>query len=195
MEFYHAEETNRLRRAIGWIVDLVVVIAMAWYFVYSFGYQVRIGGSSMSPALSSGDIVLVNRLSYDFGEPDRFDIAVFLRENAAPGVKRIIGLPGETVQIISGRIHIDGSPLSGAEGLDAVGIAGLAKDPVKLGSDEYFVLGDNRESSEDSRFAGVGNVKRKQLLGKVWLKLSPSLKPSLIAKAPEDENETARRFS
>lgn len=180
MEFYQVEETNMLRQVIKWIVDIIVVISLAWFAVYGFGTQVRIVGQSMMPELKEEDVVLMNRLVYDFGDPDRFDVVVFDREDRKSNVKRVIGLPGETVQIKSGYLYIDGVRLEAEDNLDQVALAGLAENPVTLGEDEYFLLGDNRDGSEDSRFANIGNVKRKQIQGKIWLRLMPLIDLELI---------------
>ena len=180
MEFYQVEETNMLRQVIKWIVDIIVVISMAWFAVYGFGTQVRIVGQSMMPELKEEDVVLMNRLVYDFGDPDRFDVVVFDREDRKSNVKRVIGLSGETVQIKSGYLYIDGVRLEAEDNLDQVALAGLAENPVTLGEDEYFLLGDNRDGSEDSRFANIGNVKRKQIQGKIWLRLMPLIDLELI---------------
>ena len=174
MEFYVNEEPGLLRRIAAWVTDIIVVIAFACFTVYAFGTQIPVTGSSMQPVLKDGDVVLMNRLLYDFTSPERGDIVVFQREDQKLNVKRVIGLPGETVQIQNGRIYIDGSLLSGEEDT-FVASAGLAESPVLLGEDEYFLLGDNRDSSEDSRFANVGNVKRGQIAGKAWLKVFPML--------------------
>ena len=179
MEFYQ-EETNKLRRMIVWLVDIIVVISLAWFVVYGFGTQIRITGQSMTPELRSEDVVLMNRLSYDLGSPKRFDVVVFEREDKKPNVKRVIGLPGETVQIKNGQIYIDDKPLEAAKGLGQVSLAGLAENPVVLEEDEYFLLGDNRDSSEDSRFVKIGNVKRRQIRGKVWLRLIPFIDFKLV---------------
>lgn len=173
MEFYQEPEENRLHTIINWIVDIIVVIAFASFLVFVLGSRVEVTGSSMNPVLNSGDVVLMDRLSYDFGEPERFDIAVFSVGDSGYNLKRIIGLPGETVQIKNNRIYIDGALLTAEASIATVTIAGAAEYPIELGADEYFLLGDNRESSEDSRFAGVGNVKREQIEGKAWLKFQP----------------------
>ena len=112
--------------------------------------------------------------------PRHFDIVVFKREDGRKNVKRVIGLPGETVQIKNGLVYIDGSPLKAPEGLDLVSLAGRAESPILLSEDEYFLLGDNRDSSEDSRFSNVGNVKENQILGRVWLRFLPLLKLDFI---------------
>ena len=179
MEFYQ-EETNKLRRMIVWLVDIIVVISLAWFVVYGFGTQIRITGQSMTPELRSEDVVLMNRLSYDMGSPKRFDVVVFEREEKKPNVKRVIGLPGETVQIKNGQIYIDDKPLEADKGLGQVSLAGLAENPVVLEEDEYFLLGDNRDSSEDSRFVKIGNVKRRQIRGKFWLRLIPFIDFKLV---------------
>ena len=165
---------------IVWLVDIIVVISLAWFVVYGFGTQIRITGQSMTPELRSEDVVLMNRLSYDLGSPKRFDVVVFEREDKKPNVKRVIGLPGETVQIKNGQIYIDDKPLEADKGLGQVSLAGLAENPVVLEEDEYFLLGDNRHSSEDSRFVKIGNVKRRQIRGKVWFRLIPFIDFKLV---------------
>lgn len=172
MEFYQ-EENNTLRKVVNWVVDIVVVISLAWFVVYAFGTQVQIAGQSMTPGLNSGDVVLMDRLAYDLGNPARFDVVVFQREDKKANVKRVIGLPGETVQIVAGDVFIDGTRLEMPEELSGVSLAGLADSPILLEDDEYFLLGDNRDSSEDSRFANIGNVKRSQIQGKIWFRLLP----------------------
>lgn len=180
MEFYQVEETNLLRQVICWIVDIVVVISLAWFVGYGFGTQVRVMGQSMAPRLRGDDVVLMDRLTYDFKDPARFDIVVFEREDHKSNVKRVIGLPGEVVQVIDGLIYIDGKPLLAGQGLDEVVLAGIAENPVTLGEDEYFLLGDNRDQSEDSRFVNIGNVKRDQIQGKIWLRLLPLVDIGLV---------------
>ena len=181
MEFYQEPEENRLQTIISWIVDIIVAIAFAIFCVYAVGSRVDVTGNSMSPTLNSGDVVLMNRLSYDLGNPKRFDIAVFSDGDTGKwNIKRIIGLPGETVQIKNNQVYIDGKPLEADDAYVSVSIAGAAEYPIELGEDEYFLLGDNRDSSEDSRFAGIGNVKTSQLIGKVWLKFQPISEIGLI---------------
>lgn len=173
MDFYQENEQNRLQRIVHWIVDIAVVIALACYLVYGFGERMEVNGGSMKPTLNSGDVVLIDRLAYDLGTPKRFDVVIFSRGDSGLNMKRIIGLPGETVQIKDNKIYINGEILNAEGFLSTATIAGIAEYPVELSEDEYFLLGDNRESSEDSRFQSIGNVKRDQLVGKAWLRIQP----------------------
>lgn len=181
-DFYEEEEKNMLRQIVGWLKDIVLVISLALFFVYAFGTQVTMVGQSMSPFLESDNVMLMNRLSYRFSDPERFDVVAFDKGDGKLNVKRIVGLPGETVQIKEGRIYIEDSLLETPKELESVPFAGLAEHPVELGDDEYFLLGDNRTLSEDSRFADVGNVERAQLKGKVWLKIFPLIELKLIVE-------------
>ncbi len=191
MEFYREDGTSRVRGIVCWITDIIVVVAMACYTVYAFGNLVVVSGNSMSPLLNSDDIVLMNQLKLDLGKPERFDVVVFEREDQKRNIKRIIGLPGETVQIQDGQVLINGQVLEEkgitmevdgemVKAQKKIALAGLAENPVVLGADEYFLLGDNRDSSEDSRFANVGNVKESQIIGKVWFRIHPTLNMGII---------------
>lgn len=169
-------QPHLLRRIIYWITDIVVVITLAVFVVLFFCQRVTVAGHSMEPTLEAGNVVLIDQVKYRFTSPERFDIVVFEKENSSTSktyMKRVIGLPGETVQIINEIIYIDGAPLEAAAGLQQVTLYGLAENPITLGENEYFVLGDNRESSEDSRFANIGNVKQSEIKGVVWLRISP----------------------
>lgn len=165
-----------LIRTIGiWAFKIILVCLLALVIVFYFGRQVKNSGDSMRPAVLDGDIVLVNRMIYDASKPKRGDIIVFKpngNENARSYIKRIIGLPGETVQIKDGEIYIDGEKLEEKYETTAIEDAGTASEEITLDGDEYFVLGDNRRNSEDSRMADIGNVKRSEIEGKAWFVLS-----------------------
>lgn len=191
MEFYREDRASRVRGIASWITDIIVVVALACYTVYAFGNQVVVVGNSMSPLLNPDDIVLMNQIKLDLGKPERFDVVVFKREDQKMNIKRIIGLPGETVQIQDGQVLINGQVLEEekvktevdgemVEVEKKIALAGLAENPVVLGEDEYFLLGDNRDSSEDSRFANVGSVKEAQIIGKVWFRIYPTLNMGMI---------------
>lgn len=172
---YQEEKSSRVRLVVNWIVDVIVVISIAWFVVFAMGRQIVVSGQSMEPELSQGEVVLMNRIIYHLRKPERFDIVAFEKEGETGKyyIKRIIGMPGETVQIRDGLVYVNDRALEAEDGLKRAALAGLAEYPVMLGEDEYFLLGDNRESSEDSRFVNVGNVKMQQIRGIVWFRIRP----------------------
>jgi signal peptidase I len=172
---YQEEKSSRVRLIVNWIVDVIVVLSIAWFVVFAMGRQLVVSGQSMEPELSQGEVVLMNRIIYHLRKPERFDIVAFEKESEKGKyyMKRIIGMPGETVQIKDGLVYIDDRLLEAEDGLQRAALAGLAEHPITLGEDEYFLLGDNRESSEDSRFVNVGNVKEEQIGGIVWFRIRP----------------------
>lgn len=160
----------------GWAFQIVVVILFAYVIVFFFGQSRTNIGQSMDTTLSGGDVVLLNEAAYRFRGPKRNDVIAFKpkgSESSYSYIKRVIALPGETVQIKDGMIYINDSVYLEDQDYPEIENAGIAENPITLGTDEYFVLGDNRNSSEDSRFADIGNVNRKDIEGKVWLVVSP----------------------
>ena len=129
----------------------------------------------MEPALKDGDILLVDKVSYRWKKPERYDVIVFSYhyQKGRYYTKRIIGLPGETVQIQDGAVWINGKQLTDDISAEPIQKAGRAEAAITLGEDEYFVLGDNRNNSEDSRYADIGNVKKRSIQGKVWFSVAP----------------------
>lgn len=169
--------------ALKWTLQILVVCTFAFVFVWYFGQRISNIGDSMNPVLKNGDVVLVNRIIYDASSPKRGDIIVFKpngNENLHSYVKRIVGLPGETVQIKEGAVYIDGKKLTEKYKTSGLEEAGLAAEEIALGGNEFFVLGDNRESSEDSRMADIGNVKRSEIEGKAWFIMTPGKRFGLI---------------
>ena len=165
-----------LKPVAVWTGKIAIVCLFAFVFVWYFGQRVAVVGDSMSPILGNGDVTLVNRIVYDATAPKRGDIIVFKpkgNENSHYYIKRIIGLPGETVQILEGEIYIDGEKLEEDYGISEITDPGIAAEEIELAGDEFFVLGDDRENSEDSRMADVGAVKRSYIYGKVWFIVSP----------------------
>ena len=160
----------------SWTFQIVLVIMLAYVLVLFFGQKRITVGQSMDPLLSGGDEVLINTIAYQLQGPAREDIVSFKpggNESSRSSIKRVIGLPGETVQIVDGQIYIDEELLRESSDFPLITNPGIASSPVTLGEGEYFVLGDNRNNSEDSRFAEVGTVEESSIEGKVWFVLNP----------------------
>ncbi|MBO4669836.1 MAG: signal peptidase I [Lachnospiraceae bacterium] len=180
-DYSHAARREKLisiiRSVLLWILAVGGAVALA-YFLVHFGLAKTTVDASMSPTLDDGDRILVDRIRYKITKPKRNDIIVFCqdsnpdRKDAFYNVKRIVGLPGETIQIKNGGVFINGEEMTEVINADRMMIAGLATYEVKLGDDEYFVLGDSRNSSEDSRYASIGNVKRSEIIGYAWIRLN-----------------------
>ncbi|MCD8109291.1 MAG: signal peptidase I [Clostridiales bacterium] len=151
-------------------IKILIALFLAFVVVYSVGMKVTVSGNSMESIISDGDRVLVNRLVYSLSEPKAGDIIVFLpngNEKSHYYVKRVVAVPGDTVYISDGVLYVNGE-MYDDEDTEAIVNAGLAEEEITIGEDEYFVLGDNRNSSEDSRYANIGNIKMEYIVGKAW---------------------------
>ena len=176
------EKKSTGRSLIGWLLYLLVIIGLAYLIVTFVGQRTKVSGPSMQNTLHNGDNLIVDKLSYRFHDPERYDIIVFpikFEENTFY-IKRIIGLPGETVQVIDGYMYINGKKLDEHYGAEVMEDPGIAAEPIKLGDDEYFVLGDNRNHSSDSRVASVGVLTRDMLIGRAWVRIYPFNKIGVI---------------
>lgn len=164
------------RRIGGAVLYTAVVLGLTFLVLRYVGQRTTVSGWSMYPTLEDGDSLLVDKLSYRFRDPKRYDIIVFpyqYKEHTYY-IKRIIGLPGETVQILNGCVYINGEKLeSETYGYEVMDSAGIAADPLILGEDEYFVLGDNRNNSSDSREPSVGLIRRADIVGRAFWRLRP----------------------
>lgn len=159
-----------LRECATALFYMAAAVLLAFVLVFCMGIKTSVIGDSMSPTLTNGQEILINRLIYSVSTPKRGDVVVFLpngNENAHYYVKRVVGLPGETIQIRNGQVYIDGERYSGVA-YDKISDAGIAEYPVTIGKNEYFVLGDNVNSSEDSRSANIGVVHADDIIGKAW---------------------------
>lgn len=170
------EDINIVSELLNLIIYIGIVVLICYFVINFVGCRSRVDGDSMNPTLEDGDNLWVDKLSYTFGDPDRFDVIIFNYNEDTTYVKRIIGLPGETVRIdISGNIYINNKLLVESYGNEVIKPTniGRANVDVVLGKGEYFVLGDNRNNSSDSRWPDVGNVHEDDILGKVILRIYP----------------------
>lgn len=161
---------NILYQVLQWVFLVFIAVFLGIAVIYAFGIRASVVGDSMEPVLSNGQKVLINKIAYQFSAPKQGDVIVFRpngNENAHLSVKRVVATPGDTVQIIQGKVVINGAVYVG-DRADDTKDAGVAASEIVLGPDEYFVLGDNRRSSEDSRSANIGNISRGMIEGKAW---------------------------
>jgi len=158
-----------IKEIIIWILLIVMTIAASYFITTNVFVKTSVSGVSMEPTLTEGKVVIVNKLEYYFKKPKRNDVIVYKQSNKEHSyfeLKRVIGLPGETVKIKNGMVYINDEVMKEKVKTDIIQNGGLAEEGVKLDDNEYFVLGDNRNDSEDSRFASVGNVLKNEILGK-----------------------------
>ena len=171
-----AMDIGLIKNILTWAFQIVLVIGIAFVLVYFVGEKTSVIGVSMEPTLYNKNEVIINKFIYKLTNPKRGDVVVFRpngNKNTHFTIKRVVGLPGETVKIESGKFYIDGEELTSDYITGEIEEAGIASDSILLGEDEYFVLGDNLANSEDSRFANIGNVDKQDIEGKVWFRVSP----------------------
>lgn len=175
LHFYHRRKkisSALLREIFTWVFGIAVAVFIAGVSVHFWGRTTRMIGVSMEPTLTNGATVYVNRLSYLLGSPQKGDVVVFLpngNEKSHYYVKRVVAVPGDRVQILEGRLYVNGNMEEHTSVVfDKMAEAGIAENALLLGPEEYFVLGDNRNDSEDSRSANIGMVKKDYIWGKGW---------------------------
>ena len=173
-EKYRDPNLNIVQELLSLIVYIGVVILICFIIMNFVGGRVQVEGPSMQDTLYTGDNLWVDRVSYKFSDPKRFDVVVFPVADGSYYIKRVIGLPGEKVQILpDGTILINDKALDEHYGKETIWDPGIAAQPFYLGKDEYFVLGDNRNDSHDSRASDIGNISKDDIFGKAVLRLSP----------------------
>lgn len=156
-------------KTIVWIIAIAMVVSLAYFLSHNALEKTMVLGTSMESTLKEKDEIIINKYAYLVSKPKRFDVIVFKqtnKEHSYLNIKRIIGLPGETVQIIDGIVYINGEVLNEATQVEGIDNSGLAEESILLEENEYFVLGDNRNNSEDSRFANIGNIVSEDIIGK-----------------------------
>lgn len=160
-----------IQSAFIWVGECILAFAIGCILVYYFMTSIVCVGQAMEPSINSGDQVLVNRFVYSLTAPKTGDVIVFKpngNENAHYYMRRVIGAPGDTVQVKESFIYVNGDLFETGIGNEQMDYAGLAEEEIRLGKNEYFVLGDNRNASEDSRNVDIGNINRNDIYGKAW---------------------------
>lgn len=175
LSFYKKEKRINKKfidNIIEMIIGTVLCVFLAFVVTYVFGGRTSIIGDSMEPGIEASSDILINRFVYMISSPKRNDVIVFLpygNTNTHYYIKRVVGLPGERIQILDGRLFVDGRAIESEEKYDHMADAGIAETEFVLGNNEYFVLGDNRNSSEDSRSGNIGPIEKNNIIGKAWL--------------------------
>lgn len=179
LSFYHRKKkinTDILKEIVVWAVEIALTVAVTVIVVSLFGFRISVVGSSMSPTLENGETILVNRFVYHLFDPKPNDLVVFLpngNEKSHFYIKRVVAVPGDTVQVKEGEIYVNGFPVQEEASGSGVENGLLAEEEITIGEDEYFVMGDNRSNSEDSRYASIGNVKKEYIVGEAWMVAYP----------------------
>ncbi len=174
-----AKEEKRSRRSSivkELLIDLLIIILCVMIIPRYVVQRTIVSGSSMETTLQNDDNLLVEKVSYLISNPKRFDVVVFYpygREHEEYYVKRVIGLPGETIQILGEDIYIDGQKLEEHYGKDPITYQGIAGEALTLGDDEFFLMGDNREVSFDSRYEEIGPISKELIAGKALVRIWP----------------------
>lgn len=165
-----------VREVCVWAVEILITLLLAFTIVYFVGLRTSVVGQSMAETLEGGSEILVNRFIYKVTNPKANDIIVFLpngNEKSHYYVKRVIGVPGDTVWIKNGEVYVNGELFEEEVDVTSIEEAGLAAEEITLEQDEFFVLGDNRNNSEDSRYANIGNIRKEYIIGKAWFIVAP----------------------
>ncbi len=175
MEEQKPKSKKIIKELLEWVIYFIILMILTYLTVTYVGQRTRVEGDSMYPMLHDGDNLIVDKITYKFSDPERFDIVVFpyQYETNIFYIKRIIALPGETILIKDGVIYIDGEVLDEEYGAEVIELSGIAAEEIQLGDDEYFVLGDNRNHSKDSRDPSVGLLHEDDLVGRAWMRIWP----------------------
>ncbi|MBQ1378153.1 MAG: signal peptidase I [Lachnospiraceae bacterium] len=171
-KMYITDSRPRFLSVLETLVQIAVIAVLGLFLARYIFYSHENLSKSMEPSIMPDSVVFINRAGYTIREPERFDVAAFQRSDERSSdvlVRRIIGLPGETVRIYRGTVYINNEALDLSGYISEITSDGIAENGIRLQEDEYFVLGDMPANSEDSRSSTVGAVKRSRIIGKAWI--------------------------
>lgn len=207
MNLRFEEEAKKEKRkkliieAVRYVIEIIIVIALAWCIINLCMKKVKMIGSSMENTLNNGQDVLVNTFFKHFSSPGRDSVIAFYpepsgdsgeeRHDSAILIRRVIGLPGENVKIIGGYVYINGEKLEESYEFDRNVSAGQAEEEIRLNEDEYFVLSDKRADLDDSRSTSFTRVKKENIVGTVFLALNPL--STISGPKPEESAEPSEK--
>jgi len=166
------EENKVWKEVFGWVRDIAIAVILVLLIFNFVGQKTNVVGKSMEPTLYDGDQLVIDKLSYRFGEVERFDIIVFPYEPKLYYIKRVIAMPGEEVKIEEGKVFVDDQVIDSAYGFDIIREYGNNL-PIVVPEGEYFVMGDNRNKSSDSRYSDVGTIDKEDIIGKAIVRIWP----------------------
>jgi len=178
LNFYHKKKKINpeiVKDVISVLAGSVVMVLIAFLLVFTIGMKTSIIGVSMEPTLHNGQEVLINRFQYLISNPQVGDVVVFQpngNENTHLYAKRVVAVPGDKLQIKDGKLYVNNQLSNFSVQYDKIADPGMISEEMKLGKDEYFVLGDNCNNSEDSRYGNIGPVKKEYIIGKIWFHFS-----------------------
>ena len=177
------EATNPKKEILSMVLYFAVVFLSVYLIITYVGQRTEVNGDSMEPTLSNEDNLIMDKLSYHFRDPKRYEVIIFPcpDDPSVYYIKRIIGMPGETIQIKDEKVYIDGKVLESEKyGIAPIEEPGIAEEPLKLGDEEYFVMGDNRPVSRDSRYEEVGPISKDTIEGRAWVRIYPFSKMGMV---------------
>jgi len=172
-KLYLEDDRNKISKIIVTAMEVAVIITLGLFIANYIFFSVNHESKSMEPTISQGSVVFLNKATYAFREPQRFDVVAFYRDVERTTdellIRRIIALPGETVRIEKGIVYINDEPFDLTDYAGEITSDGIAKTEIRLDTNEYFMLGDTPANSEDSRSSTIGIVKKSQIVGRAWL--------------------------
>ncbi len=169
-------DKSKILNIVKWAAEIAACVALSYAVVFFFGFRTIVIGEAMSGTLESSDIVLINRLAYMISEPASGQVVAFVPDSNSRSnyyIRRIVAVPGDTVLISDGYLYVNGEIVELSGSAEEITVAGIAAEEITLGDDEYFVMGDNPNASEDSRHSGIGTVSKEEMTGIVWFIVFP----------------------